>query len=72
MTITLADALPGDDVQLCSLAPEADRLRTLGLFPGARLHILTVTRIGVTLRTAGVTFALSRRTAGMLRCRYVG
>lgn len=53
-------------VRLAGLADEVAWLDSLGFLPGFSIMVLTNTRIGVTLRLAGVTYALGRRTAGAI------
>lgn len=62
---------PGRDCKLVSLAPEVRDLERFGLFVGAELRVLSVSRIGVILCTGDVTYATDRRTASKISVNVV-
>lgn len=64
--MTLSDVRAQRRVRLVKLADEVAWLDELGFLPGTSVLVLTNNRIGVTLRLAGVTYALGRRTAGAI------
>lgn len=65
--MTLSKVRAPRRVRLAGLADEVAWLDSLGFLPGSAVLVLTNTRVGVTLRLAGVTYALGRRTAGAIR-----
>lgn len=67
--MTLLNAPVGTAVRLASLTPELRGLDRFGLFVGAELRVLSVSRVGVILRTGGVTYATDRRTAAKILVR---
>ena len=62
--MALLNIHPGAPARIAKLDDSVSDLRYLGLLPGSVVIVLTRSRVGLTLRLAGVTYALGRSAAG--------